>query len=85
MTELEAAGWKKAEEKTADQVKGYDLVCISEIFSTYQVTDVDIKSIFNLVDIDKSGTVSRTVSFFNLLLCWTHDVERRKSYKICTI
>merc|ERR1712032_852464 len=43
MTELEAAGWKKAEEKTADQV-----------------TDVDIKSIFNLVDIDKSGTVSRT-------------------------
>ena len=26
-----------------------------------QVTDVDIKSVFNLVDIDKSGTVSRTV------------------------
>ena len=26
-----------------------------------QVTDVDIRSIFNLVDIDKSGTVSRTV------------------------
>merc|ERR1712087_421460 len=25
-----------------------------------QVTDVDIKSVFNLVDIDKSGTVSRT-------------------------
>ena len=44
MADLEEAGWKKAEEKTADQV-----------------TDVDIKSIFNLVDIDKSGTVSRTV------------------------
>ena len=27
-----------------------------------EVTDVDIRSIFNLVDIDKSGTVSRTVS-----------------------
>ena len=27
-----------------------------------KVTDVDIKSVFNLVDIDKSGTVSRTVS-----------------------
>ena len=27
-----------------------------------QVTDVDFKSVFNLVDIDKSGTVSRTVS-----------------------
>ena len=26
-----------------------------------EVTDVDIRSIFNLVDIDKSGTVSRTV------------------------
>jgi len=24
------------------------------------VTDIDIKSVFNLVDIDKSGTVSRT-------------------------
>ena len=44
MADLEEAGWKKAEEKSADQV-----------------TDVDIKSIFNLVDIDKSGTVSRTV------------------------
>ena len=45
MGELEEAGWKKAKEKTADQV-----------------TDIDIKSVFNLVDIDKSGTVSRTVS-----------------------
>ena len=45
MAELEEAGWKKAKEKTADQV-----------------TDIDIKSVFNLVDIDKSGTVSRTVS-----------------------
>ena len=44
MTELEEAGWKKAQDKAADQV-----------------TDVDIKSVFNLVDIDKSGTVSRTV------------------------
>ena len=44
MTELEDAGWRKAQEKAADQV-----------------TDVDIKSVFNLVDIDKSGTVSRTV------------------------
>jgi len=43
MTELEEAGWKKAREKSADQV-----------------TDIDIKSVFNLVDIDKSGTVSRT-------------------------
>ena len=32
-----------------------------------QVTDVDIKSIFNLVDIDKSGTVSRTVRVIFLL------------------
>ena len=46
MLELEKAGWKKAQDKSADQV-----------------TDVDIKSVFNLVDIDKSGTVSRTVSF----------------------
>ena len=45
MTELEDAGWRKAQDKAADQV-----------------TDVDIKSVFNLVDIDKSGTVSRTVS-----------------------
>ena len=45
MAELEDVGWKKAAEKTADQV-----------------TDLDFKSIFNLVDIDKSGTVSRTVS-----------------------
>ena len=44
MTELEEAGWRKAQDKAADQV-----------------TDVDIKSVFNLVDIDKSGTVSRTV------------------------
>ena len=44
MTELEDAGWRKAQDKAADQV-----------------TDVDIKSVFNLVDIDKSGTVSRTV------------------------
>merc|ERR1711976_1152294 len=43
MLELEDAGWKKAKEKSADQV-----------------TDIDIKSVFNLVDIDKSGTVSRT-------------------------
>merc|ERR1712083_496190 len=43
MAELEEAGWKKAKEKTADQV-----------------TDIDIKSVFNLVDIDNSGTVSRT-------------------------
>merc|ERR1712223_1757794 len=43
MTELEDAGWRKAQDKAADQV-----------------TDVDIKSVFNLVDIDKSGTVSRT-------------------------
>merc|ERR1719220_704125 len=43
MTDLEEAGWKKAKEKTADQV-----------------TDIDIKSVFNLVDIDNSGTVSRT-------------------------
>merc|ERR1712193_376451 len=43
MAELEDVGWKKAAEKTADQV-----------------TDLDFKSIFNLVDIDKSGTVSRT-------------------------
>ena len=27
-----------------------------------EVTDGDIKSVFNLVDIDKSGTVSRTVN-----------------------
>ena len=27
-----------------------------------EVTDVDIKSVFTLVDADKSGTVSRTVS-----------------------
>ena len=46
MLELENAGWKKAQDKSADQV-----------------TDVDIKSVFNLVDIDNSGTVSRTVSF----------------------
>ena len=46
MLELEKAGWKKAQDKSADQV-----------------TDVDIKSVFNLVDIDNSGTVSRTVSF----------------------
>ena len=45
MKELEEAGWRKAKEKSADQV-----------------TDIDIKSVFNLVDIDKSGTVSRTVS-----------------------
>ena len=44
MAELEEAGWKKAQEKKAEEV-----------------TDVDIRSIFNLVDIDKSGTVSRTV------------------------
>merc|ERR1711936_1165076 len=43
MKELEEAGWRKAKEKSADQV-----------------TDIDIKSVFNLVDIDKSGTVSRT-------------------------
>ena len=48
MTELEEAGWRKAKDKTADQV-----------------TDVDIKSVFNLVDIDKSGTVSRTVGVNN--------------------
>ena len=68
MTELEAAGWKKAEEKTADQVSGgyckYN--SISLILPLYQVTDVDIKSIFNLVDIDKSGTVSRTVTIYCL-------------------
>ena len=56
-----------------------------------QVTDVDIKSVFNLVDIDKSGTVSRTVSlirknveaqnefFFRKpgwpLSCWRKDSE----------
>lgn len=34
MTELEAAGWKKAEEKTADQVKGYDFVSVYKIFSS---------------------------------------------------
>ena len=45
MKELEDAGWRKAKEKSADQV-----------------TDIDIRSVFNLVDIDKSGTVSRTVS-----------------------
>ena len=44
MKELEDAGWRKAKEKSADQV-----------------TDIDIRSVFNLVDIDKSGTVSRTV------------------------
>ena len=55
MAELEDVGWKKAAEKTADQV-----------------TDLDFKSIFNLVDIDKSGTVSRTVSpvlIFSLFSC----------------
>ena len=49
MTELEDAGWRKAQDKAADQV-----------------TDVDIKSVFNLVDIDKSGTVSRTVGLLSL-------------------
>ena len=28
-----------------------------------EVTEVDIRAIFNLVDMDNSGTVSRTVSF----------------------
>ena len=31
-----------------------------------QVSDVDIKSVFDLVDMDKSGTVSRTVRKNNI-------------------
>ena len=64
MTELEEAGWKKAQDKAADQV-----------------TDVDIKSVFNLVDIDKSGTVSRTVgtpdqsSFPSFSSCWLRQAD----------
>ena len=44
---------------------------------------MDIKSIFNLVDIDKSGTVSRTVTIY-IFYCFA-GLKTRKSYKNCTI
>ena len=44
MEELEAAGWKKAEEKKQEEI-----------------TEEDIRSIFNIVDMDKSGSVSKRV------------------------
>ena len=46
MGELEAAGWKKAEEKKKEDIN-----------------EEDIRAIFNLVDIDKSGSVSKRVIF----------------------
>ena len=62
MEELETAGWKKAKDKSANEV--YFIFTPKRKKNIYfiKVTDVDIKSVFNLVDIDKSGTVSRTVS-----------------------
>ena len=44
MGELEASGWKKAEEKKHELI-----------------TEDDILSIFNMVDIDKSGSVYKKV------------------------
>ena len=41
MTELEAAGWKKAEEKTADQVKGFDFVCVAVLVLPAVEMDVE--------------------------------------------
>ena len=49
MGALEAAGWKKAEEKKHEEI-----------------TEDDIRAIFNMVDIDKSGSVSKWVSSFML-------------------
>ena len=34
------------------------------IFQAKEITDMDLKAVFRLVDVDKSGNISRTVTSF---------------------
>ena len=47
MKELEAAGWKKYQQKSVSN----------------GVSEMDIKAVFKMVDVDKSGSISRRVRY----------------------
>lgn len=60
MTDLEEAGWKKAQPKKSKEI-----------------TQLDIKSIFKLVDVDCSGWVSRKVAFVSK---YVFNLPRRQEW-----
>ena len=62
MVILEEAGWRKQKPKkvisfTESSFKSFWYHKVKEI------TDMDLKAVFRLVDVDKSGNISRTVSY----------------------
>ena len=60
MAELEEAGWRKMKPKKI--LRYIILQGINFCFQTKDLSEMDVKAIFRLVDVDKSGNISRTVS-----------------------
>ena len=65
MNELEEAGWSKTPDKPKDELtnKVFNFFYTRFVFRAIWIIFKDIKKIFNLVDKDHSGEVSRSVSW----------------------
>ena len=63
MGELEEAGWRKQKpKKVKTSIPTSVMINLIISMQTKDITEMDIKAIFRLVDVDKSGNISRTVS-----------------------
>ena len=74
MAHLEEAGWRKQKpKKVLNRIQCFMLYIIT-FTQAKEITDMDLKAVFRLVDVDKSGSISRTVSA-RLTQCksYTHD------------
>ena len=60
MAILEEAGWRKQKPKKVEILEKIILKSFSKV---KEITDMDLKAVFRLVDVDKSGSISRTVTF----------------------
>ena len=61
MVILEEAGWRKQKPKKVISFTEYSLKSFW-YHKVKEITDMDLKAVFRLVDVDKSGNISRTVS-----------------------
>ena len=59
MAHLEEAGWRKQKPKKV--LKQQVILYSDSYYQAKEITDMDLKAVFRLVDVDKSGSISRTV------------------------
>ncbi len=62
MAHLEEAGWRKQKPKKVLNRMQCFILYIITFTQAKEITDMDLKAVFRLVDVDKSGSISRTVS-----------------------